>query len=180
MIISIFFLISDVRLNLRYFLAFLNCKKIGKNARIGKRLIISGKNIQIGKNFSFNWDCRIVADKVSLNIGDFVIFGHHVDIAAGPYGYIKIGNRTSIAQFVVIRNCSHEHKNPDLYIQEQGHTSGTIDIGEDCIIYASCVILPNTRLGKGCVIGAGSVLSGEYPDYSIVMGNPARIIGKRK
>jgi virginiamycin A acetyltransferase len=173
-------IITATRNRVRHFRVSLNCKKIGKGSRLGARLILSGNHLQIGDHFSCNWDCRIVADNVPLDIGDYVVFGHHVDVAAGPHGYIKIGDRTSIAQFVVLRNCSHEYKDSNRPIQEQGHTSGTIDIGEDCIISTSCVILPNTQLGKGCVIGAGSILSGNYPDYSILMGNPARVIGTRK
>ena len=131
--------------------------------------------------FRCNWDCRIVAANAApIEIGNNVVLNHHVDITAGPYGYIKIGNRTSIAQFVVLRNCSHKYNDSNRPIQEQGHTPGTIDIGDDCIISASCVILPNTKIRNGCVIGAGSVLSGDFPEYSIIMGNPARIIGTRK
>ena len=39
------------------------------------------------------------------------------------------------------------------------------------------MIMPGTRIGKGCVIGAGSVIKGEIPNFSIVTGNPGRIVG---
>ena len=50
-------------------------------------------------------------------------------------------------------------------------------IGEDAFIGASVVVLPGTRIGKSVIIGAGAVVKGNIPDYAIVVGNPAKIIG---
>lgn len=58
-----------------------------------------------------------------------------------------------------------------------GYIIDSVTIGAYTFIGTSCVILSGTRIGKGCVVGAGSVLSGEFPDYSIVVGNPAKIVG---
>lgn len=53
-------------------------------------------------------------------------------------------------------------------------------IGDDVLIGAAAVILPGTRIQRGAVIGAGSVVSGTVPEYAIVAGAPARIIGQRE
>ncbi len=37
--------------------------------------------------------------------------------------------------------------------------------------------MPGTKIGRGCLIGAGTVVRGEIPDYSIVVGSPGQIIG---
>jgi maltose O-acetyltransferase len=55
---------------------------------------------------------------------------------------------------------------------------GTITIKEDAWIGAGAIILPNTEIGKGAVIGAGSVVTKNVNDYAIVGGIPAEIIGK--
>ncbi len=153
--------------------------QLGRQPKIGPRFMSFGKDISIGDRFSCYWDCRIVSEQSQIQIGNQVIFSHHVDIAAGPGGYIKIGDRTSIAQFVVIRNCAHRYSDLTRPIQEQGHSVGTIEIGADCLLAASAIILPNTQLGDGCVVGSGSVVSGNFPAYSVIAGHPARIIGKR-
>ena len=55
-----------------------------------------------------------------------------------------------------------------------------ITIGDGCFIGANSIILKGTKLGKNCVVGAGSVVSGTYPDNVIIAGNPARIIKENK
>ena len=58
-----------------------------------------------------------------------------------------------------------------------GYIIEPVKIGKYTFIGTSCVILPGTTIGKGCVVGAGSIVKGEFPDYSIVVGNPAKIVG---
>jgi acetyltransferase-like isoleucine patch superfamily enzyme len=55
-----------------------------------------------------------------------------------------------------------------------------IIIGDDVLIGAGSVILPASKVGRGAVIGAGSVVSGEVPEFAIVAGAPAKIIGYRE
>ena len=52
-----------------------------------------------------------------------------------------------------------------------------IKIGDNTFIGARVTILPGTEIGKNCIIGACTVVKGEIPDDSIVVGNPGRIIG---
>ena len=49
-------------------------------------------------------------------------------------------------------------------------------IGDDCWIGGQTVILPGVTIGKGCTIGAGSVVSRDIPDWSVAMGSPARVV----
>ena len=52
-----------------------------------------------------------------------------------------------------------------------------VTIGENSFIGAGAIVLPGTTIGKNCIIGAGSVIKGIVEDYSIVAGNPCRVIG---
>lgn len=49
-------------------------------------------------------------------------------------------------------------------------------IGEDCFIGCNALILKGTTLGRGCVVGAGAVVSGTFEDGSVIVGNPAKTI----
>lgn len=53
-------------------------------------------------------------------------------------------------------------------------------IGDDTFLGAGCIILPGSRIGKFCVIGAGSVVKGVVDDYSVVIGNPLKVIKNTK
>ena len=55
---------------------------------------------------------------------------------------------------------------------------GTIRVGNNVFFGIDCTILPGTTIGSDCVIGAGSVVRGNIPDGSVVMGNPARVVMK--
>jgi acetyltransferase EpsM len=53
---------------------------------------------------------------------------------------------------------------------------GNVFVGEGTQVCAGVVILPGVKVGKWCVIGAGSIILKDVPDGSIVVGNPGRII----
>ena len=55
-----------------------------------------------------------------------------------------------------------------------------IIIGDGCFIGSNFIILKGTNLGKNCVVGAGSVVSGSFPDNVIIAVNPAMIIKENK
>jgi acetyltransferase-like isoleucine patch superfamily enzyme len=63
-------------------------------------------------------------------------------------------------------------------ISKQAVNTKLIEIGDDSWIGANAVITAGSKIGKHCVIGAGAVVTGIIPDYSIAVGNPARIIKK--
>jgi len=53
-----------------------------------------------------------------------------------------------------------------------------INIGADCWFGGNVIVLPGVTIGRGCTIGAGSVVTKDVPDFHVVAGNPARIIRK--
>lgn len=55
-----------------------------------------------------------------------------------------------------------------------------IIVGNDCFIGANCILLKGTTLGEKCIVGAGSVVHGTFPNNSIIAGNPAKIINMNK
>jgi acetyltransferase-like isoleucine patch superfamily enzyme len=53
---------------------------------------------------------------------------------------------------------------------------GKIIVGNNVFIGDNCTLLPNTRIGNNCIVGAGSVLRGKFNDNSVIIGNPAKVI----
>jgi acetyltransferase-like isoleucine patch superfamily enzyme len=94
-------------------------------------------------------------------------------------GTCKIGKNTLIGSGVHIMSGKRQHvfDDPERDIKDQGGMLQKISIGEDCWIGNGALILAN--VGNKCVVGSGSVVTNDLPAYSIVAGNPAKIVRSR-
>ena len=117
----------------------------------------------------------------NLYLEDLVYIGHHNFIEAS--NIIKIGKGCQITSFVSMTTHS-SHQSIRLYgahytkiTEHVGYEKGPIEIGAFSFVGPFTVIMPSTKIGKGCVIAAHSYVKGEFPDYAIISGNPAKIIG---
>ena len=89
---------------------------------------------------------------------------------------IVIGENTAIAANVSITDIHHSYEDVSIPIEKQDLKVTPVVIGKDCKINNNVVILPGTRIGDHCVIGANAVVSGIVPSYCVVVGVPAIII----
>lgn len=121
----------------------------------------------------------IIEDYSCLNnaVGDIIIGDYcRIGLSNTVIGPIKIGNRVNISQNVVLIGLNHNYQDVTKGIIEQGVTTSPIVIGDDTIIGANAIIIPGVTIGKHCFIGAGCVVTKDIPDYSVTVGNPAKII----
>ena len=65
-------------------------------------------------------------------------------------------------------------------IKDQGIVKSPVRIGPDTWVAAKVTVLRETRVGRGCVLGAHAVVKGDIPDYSIAVGAPAKVVKNRK
>jgi acetyltransferase-like isoleucine patch superfamily enzyme len=84
---------------------------------------------------------------------------------------IEIGDDTRFAPGVKIISANHSLRNLSQYV-----ASPPVRIGKNCWIAANAVILPGVKLGDNVVVGAGAVVTKSFPDNSVVVGVPARLI----
>jgi acetyltransferase-like isoleucine patch superfamily enzyme len=122
-------------------------------------------------------------NKKSIDLSDNVWIGHYALIDG--IGGVTIGKGVHVSSHTVIY--SHSSQDTirllgDHYMMEEAeHRSGyklkPVTIGDYTFIGTSSVILPGSAIGRGCIIGAGSVVNGTIPDYAIATGNPIQIIG---
>lgn len=151
---------------------------------------LSGSSIKIGNGTSIFSDfssnmvglyqrCIIVS-----RYGGEIIIGNKCGISGSTIyaiDKIEIGNYTRIgANCKIVDNDFHPleriHRHESL---DKGFTKHRpIKIGEDCFIGMNSIILKGTVLGNNVIVGAGSVVCGEFPSDVVIAGNPAKIIKK--
>jgi len=133
-----------------------NKKKIsfGKNVTVSFGALISPKELIVGNNVWIGINCFLCG---KVKIGDDVMIGPNVSIPGAEHNFSRI----------------------DIPIRNQGNSVyGTI-IENDVLIGANSVIIDGVRIGQGSIIAAGSVVTKDVEQYSIVAGVPAKLIKKR-
>lgn len=136
---------------------------IGKSSYIAHRtMLVKSHNppnpkLVIGKNVGIEHECFI-------------------DYSGG----VTIGDNVWVSEGAFI--ASHNHKIVTQQLKkEQEIVFSDLVIGDDAWLGARCMILPNVKfIGKGAVVGAGSIVTKNVEDWAIVVGNPAKVIGYRK
>lgn len=108
--------------------------------------------------FRIGKDCLFLSNKIPTE-PYLVEVGDHVVVSSGTEFITHDGS---------VWLYREKHPNLDVF--------GLISIGNNTFIGIGCIILPNTKVGANCIIGAGSVVRGTIADNSVVMGNPAQVI----
>lgn len=119
----------------------------------------------------------IMKDIQELSIGKDVTINERCFISA--YGGLSIGNSVSIGHDTTILSSDHSFIGKDIMIKEQGIMGKPTIIGDDVYIGCKCIILGGIEIGCGAVVGAGSVVTKNVGEYSIVVGNPCRELKNR-
>lgn len=87
-----------------------------------------------------------------------------------------VGKNTLISFDVSIQDTDHEYQTLDIAIAQQTLHVKKTKIGENCFLGSGVKIQAGTILGKHCVVGANAVVKGEFPDYCVIVGIPAKIV----
>lgn len=155
-----------------------------------------GHNVHIGPGYIF-----LTSDFHNVSVSDNVVIGSDAYINPVKEGIISIGSGSNIGRRVTLsalkkitigKNClfgynvsvlDHDHDVMKKNIPSSKSPLGKpeeVVVGDDSFIGAHSFILKGVRLGKHCVVGAGSVVTKSFPSYSVIVGNPARLIRKLK
>lgn len=159
-------------------------KKVGIKSIIYTPMrIVNPSNITIGNKTLIEKEATLYSIKQYANktyngeifIGDNVYINHHCNVTCA--NSIKIENDVLLAYNVSIFDFDHGYEDINSNINRCDLiVKGPIVIGEKSWIGMNVAILGKVKIGKHCIIGANSVVIKDIPDYSIAVGNPARVI----
>ena len=150
----------------------------------GRRVVLKEpENVSVGAKLMVGDFSQILAQgspgAATIVIGNNVGIGANVMLNADNGGKIVIGNDVRIGPYTLLRASNHAFDDATRLIVQQGHKSGSIFIEDDVWIGGHVSIVPDVTVGRGSVIGAGSVVTTDIPEYSVAVGNPARVIRNR-
>jgi maltose O-acetyltransferase len=136
----------------------------------GKKLFkYCGKNVNIERKAFF-------ASGEELEIGDYSGLGKNCTVPSN----LKIGKYVMMGPNCHIFDANHKFEYTNQPMMFQGwHDKPTTRIEDDVWIGRNVIITPGRYISKGSIIAAGCVLSKDFPEYSIVGGNPSRLLKSR-
>ena len=114
-----------------------------------------GRHVHFGKNVYANFNLTLV-DDTHIYIGDYTMLGPNVVIATAGHPILP-----------KLRPLAYQFNMP-------------VHIGKNCWLGAGVIVLPGVTIGDNTVIGAGSVVTKDIPDYSVAAGVPAKVVKIRK
>jgi galactoside O-acetyltransferase len=159
---------------------------LGDRVFIGEYSYIDPKTIStkivLGNDVYISRLCRLSSGSSEDYIGELIIEDSvHVgqNCFVDGTGKLRIGKDSVLGPNVVFLTGNHEFKDPAVPIRLQGGIPQPIVIEEDVWLGANVIVLGDVTIGKGSVIGAGSVVTKDIAPYSIAVGTPAKVIGQR-
>jgi len=179
-------------------------KHMGENVVIGTGVkIINPQYVSLGDNVLLSNDVTLIArGKGGITIGDrtrlcervyldtesaetgYITIENDVYIGTGTtlFGHkgLEIGDHVLMAQNITLTPFSHIFSDASQNIDRQDGHCTKVTIADDVYVGMGTTILYTGNIGKGSVIGAGSVVVKPIPPYSVAVGNPAKVIKERK
>lgn len=155
-------------------------RKIGEDVIFEKGvLVFHPENISIGNNVYIGHNTILKGYyKNEMVIGDHTWIGQGCFLHSG--GGIEMGKAVGIGPMVKIITSVHREDEPSKTLIFSDFEFGKVAIDDGCDIGVGAIILPGVKIGKGSIIGAGSVVNKDVEPYSVVAGVPAKVLRNKK
>lgn len=151
---------------------------IGSKSYLGKPIFLSGtKNIKIGNCVRIFPGARMEAmGEGKINIGNNTSIGQNFHVIS-ELNQLEIGENCTVSGNVFVSNVEHNYEEINIHIMNQHKIYDKTYIGDNSFVGYGVVIMAGAVIGRQCIIGANSVVKcGQYPDYSVIAGAPAKIV----
>ncbi|MCF0126757.1 MAG: acyltransferase [Clostridia bacterium] len=157
--------------------------KLSKGVSLNALSAPDGFGIAFGDHCSVGQNTRIECSGSLSFLGIGFKCGNNCGLGTDSFygcaGGIEIGNDVIVGNFVSMHSENHNYSNAEVPIRLQGVNHKGIKIGNNCWIGAKVTILDGTVMGDGCIVAAGAVVTGTFPNNVIIGGVPAKVIKER-
>ncbi len=145
---------------------------LARGRYLAKRFKSAGSNLRVYAGARFrSMENLVVGDNVEIGFDNFI----------QALGGVTLGDNVMLAPGVKIWSVNHNYRDGNTLIRDQEQTMSPVRIGNDVWISSNAFISPGVHLPDGVVVAAGAVVGvKKYPPYSIIAGNPARVLGFRE
>jgi acetyltransferase-like isoleucine patch superfamily enzyme len=177
--------------------------RVGRNVTFGANIALRHPHkIVVGDNVVIDDGCCLDAkgtDNQGIRIASGVFVGRNTilsckngDIAIDEHANIgfnceifsasrvTVGKNVLIAAYTYLVGGDHLYDRVDIPVLHQGRTARGIRIGDNVWLGAHTVVTDGSTIGRDAIVGAGAVVVGEVPDFSIAVGIPARVVRDRR
>ncbi len=155
----------------------------GKNVTIEHHTRLDGyasERIVLGDCVKIGAYSNLLSTSHLATFGKGLKMGHHSAVGDfthfGAPGGIEIGNDVIMGSYVSFHSENHNFTDTSQLIREQGVTNKGIKIGNNVWVGAKVTFLDGCQVGNHCVVAAGAVVNGIFPDHSVIGGVPAKIL----
>lgn len=153
-------------------------KQVILRSRVSLEVLDPQSHLIIGDGVTLDLGVSIKAHSGSgeISIGDRTYIGPYTCLSGRD---IKIGINCLIASHSSIYASNHNFADPTQPMNQQGHSYKGIVIEDDCWLGTGVRVLDGVTIGKGSIIGAGSVVTKDVPPFAIAVGVPAKVVHHR-
>ena len=176
---------------------------VGKNVVFGVHVTLRHPHkIRIGDNVVIDDLCCLDAkgtDNTGLSIGNGVFIGRNTILSCkngdiiiedrANIGFnceifsasrVRVGKDILMAAYTYLVGGDHLYDRTDIPVLQQGRTARGIDVGDGVWLGTHVVVTDGSTIGRDAIIGAGAVVVGDIPEFSIATGIPAKVLRDRR
>ena len=138
----------------------------------------ASSTIRIGNEVLIGRGCILSCNEARISVGDMVSIGPHCVFLSK--GDLVIGSNVAIGSGVHVIAGTHETTDPDVPIIQQTRIAKGIRIEDGAWVGSGARILDGVTVGSNSIVGSLAMVSKDVPPDCVVLGNPARVVQKRK